>query len=220
MDIENAKNYIIAGFIALVMVLTNPKLDDHQAEFSLYLEQFGTNATSQNIWDELGSTIGSKLFSKFISIDNFILFSLTEFRYQGNSKYIGIGILGNVFLFNNLINSSASTTSSNYKFDDTNYGLDPKKVEYYVDGSPRIIDVVLVGIDGAIMTYENVDLPFKYELYADKGEILSIETRLNDIWFDPEYPVPYQVFIYVNNKLLKNKNSNGERSVNISTTCP
>jgi len=75
MDIENAKNYIIAGFIALVMVLTNPKLDDHQAEFSLYLEQFGTNATSQNIWDELGSTIGSKLFSKFISIDNFILFS-------------------------------------------------------------------------------------------------------------------------------------------------
>ena len=68
-----------------------------------------------------------------------------------------------------------------YKFDDTNYGLDPKKVEYYVDGSPRKIDVILTGIDGAIMTYENVDVPFHYQLYANRGEILSIETRVNDI---------------------------------------
>ena len=46
----------------------------------------------------LGTTLAEGLINNMVSRDNYLLFSLTKVTFDGESKIIGIGILGNVFL--------------------------------------------------------------------------------------------------------------------------
>ena len=62
---------------------------------------------SDNTWEVLGSTLGLVLGEKMIetvvstaiSVDNYVLFSLTKVKFQTEERTIGYGVLGNVNIF-------------------------------------------------------------------------------------------------------------------------
>lgn len=65
-----------------------------------------TTSSSGDSFSQLGQGIGSlfggyvvdKIIDTAITRDNYLIFSITKFSYEGNDKVIGLGILGNVFL--------------------------------------------------------------------------------------------------------------------------
>ena len=104
---------ILVGMV-LLFALTNPKKDDHISEvktlltktMSKNLESLDSTSDSSG-WEILGSTLGLALGNKFIetfissaiSVDNYVLFSLTRIEFDGNERVIGYGVLGNVSIF-------------------------------------------------------------------------------------------------------------------------
>lgn len=102
-------------FIALIVILfvalvTNPSEIDHRSAVSHLLKQTAFDgvvesaAKSSNEWEMAGSALGLALGATFVdkivesgvSRTNYLIFSTTEFNYQGKSRTIGFGIFGNV----------------------------------------------------------------------------------------------------------------------------
>ena len=50
----------------------------------------------------IGNFFVDKLIDTSVTRTNFLLFSLTDFAYEGESRVIGFGILGNVFITSKL----------------------------------------------------------------------------------------------------------------------
>lgn len=50
----------------------------------------------------LGTTIVSKFVENVISVDNYVVFSLTKFTWDGETKTVAIGLFGNVLLYKDL----------------------------------------------------------------------------------------------------------------------
>lgn len=93
--------------IVIVCVITNPDREVHATEIKelLYSEMnLSNNLTNDsNGFEALGLSLGmsmaEKLIEGIISVDNYVLFSTTNVNVNGNSRLIGYGLLGNVFIF-------------------------------------------------------------------------------------------------------------------------
>ena len=108
-------NYItlaIISLIVLVAVLTNPDQNRHKevikTKLITYLQKSldKDQAETRDEWKQanhalgimLGGIIVEKVLENFMSIDNYVVFSTTKITWEGESRVIGIGAFGNVFL--------------------------------------------------------------------------------------------------------------------------
>lgn len=106
------KNYtvlIAIGLILLVAVLTNPNQDRHKevlkAKLNSYVQKSMSEGLSEsdNEWGQafgmmLGGALIDGIISNVVTTDNYVVFSTTKMTWEGESKVIGVGAFGNVFL--------------------------------------------------------------------------------------------------------------------------
>lgn len=109
------KNYVVLiaiGLILLVAVLTNPNQDRHKevirGKFNSYMQKSMSKGLSEtdNEWEQAGQVLGMMLgramidgiISNIVTTDNYVVFSTTKISWEGESKVIGVGAFGNVFL--------------------------------------------------------------------------------------------------------------------------
>ena len=107
------KKYLIltiTGIIVFVAILTNPNQDRHKEvvknKINSYLQKSIKESNSdsqfkgatQVIGMLLGGTIIGGIVDELVSTDNYILFSTTKINLEGESKVIGIGAFGNVYV--------------------------------------------------------------------------------------------------------------------------
>ncbi len=109
------KKYIfiaIIGAIALIAIFTNPSTDEHKEAMknklnsllqeNLKQEFTEMNGTAQAFTMMLGGAVLDGFADNAISRDNYILFSTTKMTIDGESKIVGIGAFGNVFISNKI----------------------------------------------------------------------------------------------------------------------
>ncbi len=108
------KNKILAfsGFFLLFAVLTNPNQGQHKEVVKNKLNSIMQKAINDGLKnsdsgaEQLGSALGlmlggallDRMIETMVSTDNYLLFSTTKITWDGKSKLIGIGFLGNVFI--------------------------------------------------------------------------------------------------------------------------
>ncbi|MEI6088305.1 MAG: hypothetical protein WCR66_11985 [Bacteroidota bacterium] len=103
--------YILAIVVLAILYASNPNLDEHQRSVKDKVSQLirrevsssGKSSSSYgDIGTELGVMFGSSLVDGIITDvvrrKDYFFFSLTSVEYNGNNKIIGIGILGKVFI--------------------------------------------------------------------------------------------------------------------------
>lgn len=96
---------IIISAIILIGIITNPNSDRHKEAVKNKLNSiFQTSKSEQESdeWSQLGDAftmmIIGPIVNNLISTDNYILFSTTKINWEGESRVIGLGAFGNVFL--------------------------------------------------------------------------------------------------------------------------
>jgi hypothetical protein len=103
---------VVIGLILVVAVLTNPNQDRHKevirSKFNSYMQKSMSDglSKSQNEWEQAGQVLGMMLggalidgiISNIVTTDNYVIFSTTKINWEGESKVIGVGLFGNVFL--------------------------------------------------------------------------------------------------------------------------
>lgn len=104
------------GLLILVAVMTNPNQAVHEealkAKVNSYLQKSMTDELSEsnNEWEQAGQALGflfggaiiDKVITNVVTVDNYVVFSITKISWGGESRLIGIGIFGNVFLTSKL----------------------------------------------------------------------------------------------------------------------
>lgn len=103
-------------FILIFLVIaffTNPGPVAHKEEIksklNVYLQREINNTVgdSGDIWSKLGGAVGSyigkaaldELVDQSVSSDDYLVFSLTKFSFQGETNIIAIGLFGKIFTF-------------------------------------------------------------------------------------------------------------------------
>src|SRR5690554_6336538 len=106
--------YIIIGIILLVAFFTNPGQEAHKdilmeklkPELLEYYFDEREPDEYVSVGDALGLMIGSAFVERFmknlVKVDNYLLFSLSKITWEGQTKVIGVGILGTVVLLRDL----------------------------------------------------------------------------------------------------------------------
>lgn len=89
--------------ILVVAFITNPNEEKHKDVMkSRVFEVVGSNSLFlENATDLLGyesNTVIDQLVDSYVSSDNYFLFSTTNVTWQGQTRTIGLGIFGNVFI--------------------------------------------------------------------------------------------------------------------------
>jgi hypothetical protein len=109
------KNHItlaIISLIVLVAVLTNPDQNRHKEviknKLITYLQKSikKDQTKPKDEWEEAGQALGimmggmivEKVLDNFMSTDNYVVLSTTKITWDGETRMIGIGAFGNVFL--------------------------------------------------------------------------------------------------------------------------
>lgn len=114
---------IILAIIILIASITNPSIEEHKQAVKSEVNKLVQNTVtkSKSDMESLGILLGSSLAVKFVensvSRDNYILFSVTKFSWESESRNIGYGVFGNVFIsekvkesFNNKSNNDYNST--------------------------------------------------------------------------------------------------------------
>ena len=100
------------GLAVLILILTNPNQGSHKDAVKLKFNAFmqkkmdEKNSEGENggisVTGQLGMMFGSSIIDRLVettvSCDNYLLFSLTTITFDGESKVLGLGILGNVII--------------------------------------------------------------------------------------------------------------------------
>lgn len=111
------KNHIIISSIAIILlvaVITNPNQERHKEvikeKLNSYMHKTMSEGLSEsdNEWEQAGQALGmmlggvliDKIISNAITTDNYVIFSTTKMTWKGESKVIGVGAFGNIFLSN------------------------------------------------------------------------------------------------------------------------
>lgn len=112
MNKNNTTLFIILAVI-IIAAITNPKSEDHKLAVkekanqyfqSIIQDEIQANQDDEwsNVGAGLGMLFGTSIVDKFIdgaiSSDNYVIFSLTKATFKDETKTIGFGIFGNVFL--------------------------------------------------------------------------------------------------------------------------
>lgn len=104
--------FFTVALLVLIAAITNPETDQHKeavkAKFDAYLQKISREGMEQadNTWKKAGQAMGMMVGSALIgyvvdnlvSTDNYVVFSVTKVSWEGESKIIGVGAFGNVFL--------------------------------------------------------------------------------------------------------------------------
>lgn len=116
------KNHIglaIIGLIILVAVFTNPDQNRHKEVIKNKLITYMQKSikkdqaeprdefeeAAQAIGITLGGMIAEKVLDNLVSTDNYVVFSTTKITWEGETRIIGIGAFGNVFITKKLDDS-------------------------------------------------------------------------------------------------------------------
>ena len=100
------------GLAVLILILTNPNQVSHKdavkLKFNAFMQKTMNEKTSEgedggiSVTGQLGMMFGSSIIDRLVettvSCDNYLLFSLTTITFDGESKVLGLGILGNVII--------------------------------------------------------------------------------------------------------------------------
>ncbi len=100
------------GLAVLILILTNPNQVSHKdavkLKFNAFMQKTMNEKTSEgedggiSVTSQLGMMFGSSIIDRLVettvSCDNYLLFSLTTITFEGESKVLGLGILGNVII--------------------------------------------------------------------------------------------------------------------------
>lgn len=99
-------SYIFIALFVLIAFLSNPKLEDHRATLRIKLTGLVEKHLSENTDNIISYGLGKYFMDaiidgglKNVSSDNYLLFSLTKFNFASESKIIGLGVFGQVYLF-------------------------------------------------------------------------------------------------------------------------
>jgi len=106
------RNYVILGITLLMVILalTNPNQEVHKEKVKVKLNEFYekemANDNTSDQFSQAGNSMGMILAKSMINMvidnsvssSNYILFSTTNVTWEGKTKTVGFGILGNVFL--------------------------------------------------------------------------------------------------------------------------
>ena len=105
------KSLVIIGILLIIAAVTNPSREAHIAEINRKIVSKPMDSAIDGIkgssnLELAGTAIGFALGMKAIdailetvvSVDNLVLVSLTRVTYQGNSRIIGFGAFGNVWI--------------------------------------------------------------------------------------------------------------------------
>lgn len=108
------KHYIILaiGLFVTITVLTNPDKETHKEKVKLKMNEFYDHemGKEENLSNDqfsqagksmgiiLGKSMINMIIDNAVTSSNYILFSTTEVTWEGKTKTVGIGVLGNVFL--------------------------------------------------------------------------------------------------------------------------
>jgi hypothetical protein len=105
--------YVLLVLGILILIITNPSERRHQEKVtSKFMQSVSKYNNSNNAYESAGQALGlyfvDIMVKNMIHRNNYLLFSLTEFSYQGKTKIIGFGILGYVYITNEIENLSQS----------------------------------------------------------------------------------------------------------------
>jgi len=102
-------SYVLVSLLVLITFLSNPKKDDHKDALKIKLTGIVEEILaekSDNIFQfGFGRIIVDEIIDKTlksVSTDNYIFFSLTKYNYASDSKVIGFGFLGKVYISNSI----------------------------------------------------------------------------------------------------------------------
>jgi hypothetical protein len=111
-DNRKMKTLITVGIVVVIAAITNPGKQAHVDAVKEFLlesanEKMMTELDGANKWETVGAALGytlgvnviDKMAGSFVRSRNFVIFSTTVVTYKGESKTIGIGGFGNVWLF-------------------------------------------------------------------------------------------------------------------------
>lgn len=107
------KGYIIIIAVIIIAVITNPDEKRHKEVLMNEIKpEMIQSLTGEKEIEKLNNldaisfmfsaTFVEKFVDNFISTDNYVLFSLTKATWEGETKTIGVGLFGNVFLLKDL----------------------------------------------------------------------------------------------------------------------
>lgn len=118
---KSNKIIIFFAIIILIAVLTNPSNEEHKQAVKSVVNEVVQNSISENESDLgklgvlFGSSLAENLIENSVTRDNYILFSITKFTWKGESKSIGYGLFGNVFLSEKVKNAFNNNEINNYE---------------------------------------------------------------------------------------------------------
>ena len=109
---KNLISTLVLILIVLVAIFTNPGSERHKetikSKLNVYLQKVMKDElkeaseeerqASQAIGMLLGGAIIDQIIDKTLSTNNYLLFSTTKISWEGETRIIGIGAFGNVFL--------------------------------------------------------------------------------------------------------------------------
>ena len=99
------KQQIYIGLCILLFALltfTNPNTDKHKEVFIKKVRQSLEHSEQNPFTDAITNVLIANLVESVISVDNYILFSLTKATVNTETNVVGVVALGNVFLLKDI----------------------------------------------------------------------------------------------------------------------
>lgn len=121
---EKSKNaswlYMLIPLFLLIAFLSNPKIEDHREALKIKLsgivDEILSEETDNIFIIGLGKYFGDTIVNenlKNVSADNYLFFSLSEFKFASNTKIIGFGFLGKVYFSKNVNTQTIKNIKNN-----------------------------------------------------------------------------------------------------------
>lgn len=112
--------YMLIPLFLLIAFLSNPKIEYHREALKIKLsgivDEILSEETDNIFIIGLGKYFRDTIVNenlKNVSADNYLFFSLTEFKFASNTKIIGFGFLGNVYFSKNVNKQTIKNIKNN-----------------------------------------------------------------------------------------------------------
>lgn len=103
--IRKAPLYILAGFvlILIIAVMTNPTPERHKEaikeKVKVYAPSLSETDNGLTIFGQiLSGAIIDRVIDNVVSVDNYVVFSLTKLNWEDETYIVGGGAFGNVYI--------------------------------------------------------------------------------------------------------------------------
>jgi type I site-specific restriction-modification system R (restriction) subunit len=152
---------IIIGFVLLALMATNPTLEEHKESVkNMFLKEIEKNRERKKqknvneVVASIGSAIADRFIDQMVSRNNYYLFSTTKYSIKDESKIIGFGILGQVFIqdYDEIKNKVENDSDNETDLSNNNKNVPIKEV--YIDEPKTSINTDLNDEN----VYKNVDI--------------------------------------------------------------